>query len=482
METPSLSVKLILETFNLQATLDVLLIALGLFFLYRTLLRLGSWKIVAGIFLAWAFFGAANILHLRGISWIYSNLSQVAVIALIVLFQPELRKVLEKAASLRPQEMGKGTSELSVLVSNSLFALVEQRSGAIIVFPGKEPLQRWLTGGVSVNASVSFPLIMSIFDPHSPGHDGAVIIEKGMITHLGMRLPISKTDKLGEEFGTRHHSAMGLCEVSDALVAVVSEERGVVTLFHAGSHQQVNDKDVVAARILSHWKKATSYASEMRQVEKKRTLIKEAAVSLVLAFVFWFTVAISMGEIRERGFTIPIEYINTPTQLALLGDKPSETKLQLAGPKSDLDLINPAHLSVKINLSSAKPGSQTFMVTQENLKLPKRVRLLDAEPSTLTLTLVEIVERDVLVKPQLVGELPQGWKLESVKVLPKQVRVLSPTGEGQVQDLVVTTTPIYLENIRGNSSIYLKIIAPPSVQPADKRWPDVEVRIAVTPE
>jgi len=201
---------------------------MGLFFLYRTLLRLGTWKILAGILIALVVFATASLLDLRGIEWIYSNLSQVALIALIVIFQPELRKIFERAASLRRSEIGKGASDLTFMVSDAMFALAQQRRGAILVLPGKEPLGEWLSGGLALNADPSLPLIMSIFDPNSPGHDGAIIIENGKLTRFGVRLPVSKTDNLPVEFGTRHHAAMGLSEVSDALV-VVSEERGSIS-------------------------------------------------------------------------------------------------------------------------------------------------------------------------------------------------------------------------------------------------------------
>jgi DNA integrity scanning protein DisA with diadenylate cyclase activity len=100
-----------------------------LFRLYRTLHRLGTWKIVSGILVALLVFAAANALDLKGIEWIYSNVSHVAVIALIVIFQPELRKVFERAASLRRGRAGKGASEPALLLGEAAFALAQRRHG-----------------------------------------------------------------------------------------------------------------------------------------------------------------------------------------------------------------------------------------------------------------------------------------------------------------------------------------------------------------
>lgn len=473
------SASLVRAIFDLRVILDILLIAMGLFFLYRTLLRLGTWKIVAGILIALVVFAAANLLDLRGIEWIYSNLSQVALIALIVIFQPELRKIFERAASLRRSEIGKGASDLTFMVSDAVFTLAQQRRGAILVLPGKEPLGEWLSGGLALNADPSLPLIMSIFDPNSPGHDGAIIIENGKLTRFGVRLPVSKTDNLPVEFGTRHHAAMGLSEVSDALV-VVSEERGSISTFREGNAQRAHQKDDLAAKIMSHWERTASYAIEMHRGKKKRVLVSELTLSLVLAFVFWAMVISSQGEISEKGITVPIKYVAIPEKLALVGEKQTEVKLYLKGPKSDLEAINPSQLSVNIDLSKAMAGRQVFIVSADSVKIPKGVKLLDAEPSSLSLSLREIVERDVVVLPQLVGTLPEDLKLVSVELNPKTVRVLSPQDEEEQREINLVTTPIYLKSITENTRLVCKIIAPPNVQPAKKDWPNVEVRITVS--
>jgi uncharacterized protein (TIGR00159 family) len=288
--------------FNWRAFLDILLVAVGLCFLCRTILRLGTWKIVLGTFIALLVFAAANLLDLKLLEWIYSNVSHVAVIALIVIFQPEIRKVFERAASLKRTGLAKGGSDLAELLVEAVFALAQNKRGAIVVFPGKEPIKEWLSGGLLLDANPSFPLIMSIFDPNSPGHDGALIVEGDKLTYFGVRLPISKRDSLSEEFGTRHFAAMGLSEVSDATVLVVSEERGTITLFHGGKAELVNDHSKLAEKITSHWDTSASFRVEMPKGKKRWNLASQMAVSLVLAAVLWSTVIIAQGEFVRRSF------------------------------------------------------------------------------------------------------------------------------------------------------------------------------------
>ena len=157
------SLVLIKALLNWRTALDILLIAVGLFFSYRTLLRLGTWRIVVGILAALGLVLIANFLDLRGIEWIFGNLSQVAAIGLIVIFQPEIRKIFERAVSVRRSDTGDKEDELSQIAAESLWKMAQQRCGAIVVFPGKEPVEQWLSGGFKLDAKPSVPLIMSIF-------------------------------------------------------------------------------------------------------------------------------------------------------------------------------------------------------------------------------------------------------------------------------------------------------------------------------
>jgi uncharacterized protein (TIGR00159 family) len=462
-----------------QAIIDILLISAGLFFLYRTLLRLGTWRIVAGIVIAMFIFLSAHILDLKGLEWIFGNLSQVAAIALIVIFQPELRKVLERAASMWRSKIRDVGLELAEIIVDSLIKLAGQRRGAIVVLPGKEPLKEWLSGGFNLDARPSIPLIMSIFDPNSTGHDGALIVENGKFTRFGVRLPVSQSSKLPDEFGTRHHAAMGLAEKSDALVLVVSEERGKISVFDRRQYQQISDRERLVESILSHWKQVAAYPLRLPEGKSRWLTFSQILASIALAVFFWSTLIISQSEMLEKIITVPVSYSASPPELILVGDKQKEVRLHLAGAKSDLDAINPAQLGVKVDLSKTVKGTQTFPITADNIQLPGDVKLLDVIPASVELTLAEIEEREVAIKPQLVGKLPGKMKILQIKVIPNKVKVLSPAAHRKDNVFNVITTPIYLESIYNDTKIYCKIIAPPTVHPADKRWPDVEVVIKV---
>lgn len=128
----------------------------------------------------------------------------MAVLSIIVLFQPELRKFFERTASIR-QNRGKPLDEhFSSMIAESMWRLSEKGIGAIIVISGRENIDQWSNGGFVLDGQPSLPLIMSIFDPHSPGHDGALIIKNGKFASFGVRIPVSQSGRLSDEYGTRH--------------------------------------------------------------------------------------------------------------------------------------------------------------------------------------------------------------------------------------------------------------------------------------
>jgi uncharacterized protein (TIGR00159 family) len=366
-----------------RVALDILLIAAALFFIYRTLQRVGAWKIMVGVLSAAAIFALAHFLNLRGIRWAYSNLSQVAVVGVIVVFQPEIRKVFERAASLKRSHRARGEPMLADLLAHAAFSLAKKKRGALLVLPGRDNVIGSEAGGYVLDATPSLPLLMSIFDPNSPGHDGAVVVENGRLARLGVRLPLSSSGALSPRFGTRHHAAMGLSEATDALIIAVSEERGQVSIFREGRISVPEDRQELAGAVRSHWDELHASPLGLKGPGRSRTkgrplprprtkTIPEIAMAVFLAVILWTTLIYSQSEILERSFTVPIEFTATPANVALVGDKPSEIKLHLVGPKADLDSLDASQLMVKISLAEAMPGKQTVAINEDNVRLRSR--------------------------------------------------------------------------------------------------------------
>lgn len=459
-----------------RAALDVTLIAAGLFLLYHTLRASGTWKLVFGVLLSVAVFAVARILDLRGLEWIFSNLGSVALVGLIVVFQPEIRRILERAATLRGALPTDASAGLAALLAQASFDLALKRRGALLVVPGRDGLRPWVSEGIELDAKPSLPLLLSLFDPHSPGHDGAVVVQGDRLERFSVRLPLSTSGRLPPEFGTRHHAALGLSEVTDALVVAVSEERGTVSVFSGGELWQPRSHEELSARLAAHPARAGAQTPGQEAHARSWRLAREAAFSLAAAALFWGVVVMGANRTVETAFTVPIEFTGIPATLALAGEKPTEVTIHVSGPAADLDRVVPAQAPVTIDLSTARAGRRRFPINAQALSLPRGVRLLAAEPPVIDVVLTAMVRQRLEVRAPVVGRLPAGLRLREVQVRPDKVRALVPEGGGQ-EELHLTTTPIDLSELKGSTVVAREIVAPPGVRPAGDSWPTVEVQL-----
>lgn len=201
-----------------------------------------------GIILASFVFQALNF---SGMSWLLKNIQTVWVIAFVILFQPELRRVLIYIGQNRlfqkiiPSQVNQTVDQ----VVNAAIDLSKRRWGALIVMQQETGLKSIIDKGVPINADVTSSLIVSIFNPSSPMHDGAIVIHNDTIEAAKCILPLSERLEIDPNLGTRHLAALGLSEESDAMTVVVSEETGRISLAHQGILNRSLDEDMLRAKI-----------------------------------------------------------------------------------------------------------------------------------------------------------------------------------------------------------------------------------------
>ena len=224
---------------------DLLDVALMAFLLYKllTLLKTTSGaNLLKGVLIFLGVLFLSSILHLNGISFILSRMLEWGVLALIILFQPEIRRVLEQVGSQRFQFLNlfsrqDTVSELERTIAQTVLACTEMsrsRTGALIVFEQKMQLDDMVRSGTVLDASVSSELLKNIFFVKAPMHDGAVIIRHGRILGAGCMLPLSRNVNLSRDLGMRHRAGIGMSENSDAVVIIVSEETGSISVAIGG--------------------------------------------------------------------------------------------------------------------------------------------------------------------------------------------------------------------------------------------------------
>lgn len=183
---------------------------------------------------------ATSELHLYTLNWLLSQLLAIGLLAFVVLFQPELRRMLDHLGTMRLSTIfgtTKPVQEIDAMITQTVRAceiMSEEKVGALIAFAREQHLNEYYKTGTQIDALVSEQLLRNIFFHNSPLHDGAVIIKDGRIAFAGCVMPLSKNPNMPKELGTRHHAALGTSEVSDAVVVVVSEETGTISVAVGG--------------------------------------------------------------------------------------------------------------------------------------------------------------------------------------------------------------------------------------------------------
>lgn len=218
---------------------DYLDIALVAFLIYKLLplirtphiMRLAR-TVVILVLVAWL----TGVMKLHTLNWILSQVLAIGLLAFVVLFQPELRRMLDHLGSVRLRNffgVNRPAQEMDAVIRQTVMAceaMSKGKVGALIVFARENPLMEFQKTGTQIDAQVSDQLLRNIFFKNSPLHDGAVIVRDGRIAYAGCVMPLSHSPNIPKALGTRHHAAVGTSEVSDAVVVVVSEENGAISV------------------------------------------------------------------------------------------------------------------------------------------------------------------------------------------------------------------------------------------------------------
>lgn len=238
--------KIILGIIDILATASILYAVLIL------LKKTRSIFILRGIFGLIILYVLALYLRLTLTILLFQSFVSFIVVILVVIFQKELRRFFENfsfAIFFSDSEIVSASKDVVETLGGVVNYLAKRKNGALVVLAGTQPIDRHLEGGYDLNGVLSKPLLLSIFDPSSPGHDGAVIIEGNLVKKFGAHLPLAENFKKYPELGTRHRAGLGLAERTDALVIIVSEERGTITIGKNGILTVMTNEEALKQKI-----------------------------------------------------------------------------------------------------------------------------------------------------------------------------------------------------------------------------------------
>lgn len=241
--------------FTLVDFIDILLVSLLLYGLYRATKGTNALYILSGILLIYLAWVVVNALNMELLSTILTQIISVGVIAFLIVFQPEIRRFLQMIGMRQKQlqfitrifsSAQKEELNLSPIV-DACREMSEGKTGALIVIGQRSDLTLIIDGGISINATISQSLLQNIFFKNAPLHDGAVVVEDNRIVAAKCILPVTQS-VVPKSYGTRHRAALGMSEISDAIIVVVSEETGGISIAHEGQlHRNISPDKLESA-------------------------------------------------------------------------------------------------------------------------------------------------------------------------------------------------------------------------------------------
>jgi uncharacterized protein (TIGR00159 family) len=432
---------------------DALDIALNSYFLFRFYVLFRGTNVLRVLFgLACIWFAQKLAISMGFIvsSWISQGITAAAALIVVVIFRIEIRGVLQakNIKAILWDLPRRSVSTPTEIIAESVFEMSKKRIGALIVFPGKEDLEETVQHGIPWRAMISKEMILSVFWPDNPVHDGAAIVQGNRITEVGCILPLSKREDVPSRYGTRHRAALGLAETSDALVVVVSEERGEVTMAKRGRIATVATQKELENHLEEHG--GVRLRTRRGLVDPKLEFTAAALASVLFTMGIWLSITRGLDTLST--FEVPVEYMNRAPYQEIIETSVNTVKLQVSGSRSLLKSIDSDRLRVRVDLSKSIIGPNDFNITRDDITLPPGVILKDVEPSEIHVKLDVISEKELAVQPDWSGRLADNLILADAKVNPPKVVVI---GASQFLENLNTiyTEKITVDTLKQSGSI-----------------------------
>ncbi len=380
-------------SFGLKDLLDILLVSLLFYLILIFIRQTRSYFIIyTFVFLSGVYY-LATWLDLGLTRQIFQPFLTFSVFLFAIVFQRDLRRFFDWFFISGRKWMWDKQRTRSVEVTDLIIRAVEMmakaKTGALIVFPGDYPLESLIEGGTFLDGRISIPLLLSIFDSTSPGHDGAIIIENNRLRRFGVHLPLAENYQGFSKTGTRHRAGAGITERSDALAIIVSEERGEISVAEGGQLRLIKTKEDLQ-KVLADFIKGNakpSANSSWHYFWAKNTYIK--MISLSLAVLFWLAFSFSAGVVNQT-FTVPLEARFLAKDLVVDQVLPENIEVTVSGLERDLRNFDSRQVKVFVDVPKATAGWEIVHLSKDNINLPPYITLSKIFPQTAQIVLKQI--------------------------------------------------------------------------------------------
>ncbi len=440
---------------------DVLDILLNSYILFRLYILFRGTNVIRVLLAFCVLLAASQIAVPMGLvitSWARQGAITLAALIIIIAFRNEISSVVQ-TRDLKSFLWGiprRQSRTLLNIIMESVHDLGEKKIGALIVLPFKQGLSSVVQGGTSIDGKLSRQMLGSIFWPDNPLHDGAAIIQGERIISAGVILPLSKRKDLPSYFGTRHRAAAGLTELTDALVIVVSEESGSITVFKKNKIYNIADRSTLEKLLKKHTGEDSAKKRFKRQTME---LVSAALISFFCVTGIWLSFSKGMETLATH--EVPIEFMNPDQKMEIISSSASRIKLLISGAKPLVNSISPDQIAVKLDLSRAVIGRNKLSITRDNISLPPGIRLKNINPSVLDITIDTLMEKQLPVQPDWAGKLPPGLVMKEAKAIPETIRVTG--GARALKDIsTIFTEQISLDKLKESGMMYIGLVINPA--------------------
>ncbi|MEK9174967.1 MAG: diadenylate cyclase [Patescibacteria group bacterium] len=456
------SISSLTQNFYFADFLDVIIVTLLIYSVILLFKQTRSLLALIGIGMLVALYITAQMFNFYLTSLALQSFFAAFIVVLVVIFQDELRRFFEIIAvwSTRQniiQPIASRSAAMNELIQ-AVARLSHTKTGAIIVLSGQENIERHTDGGKILDGVISEELLLSIFDATSPGHDGAMIINKNRIVQFGAHLPLSNNFKEIGKRGTRHSAALGIAECSDAFTVVISEEQGTISVAHEGKLKQIKNIEELNILLSSFLKEKfpeVSY-SIIENIFRKNSI--EKLIALMVAIVLWFIISFPTGTI-QRDFTIPISYHNLPENFVIEESNPKEILITLAGRgENAFGKIQIEKLEAAIEGNVLRAGANKIRIDENLIARPINLSVVKINSSDVQIFIKKYNKANVPIKIRTSGTIARGYVINSIESIPKYVTLMIQEGQSAPANILTETADI--TNISEDTPIKTKLILP----------------------
>lgn len=405
----------------------------------------------------------------------------VSVIVFAIIFQAEIRKYFEFLGLIGTRQIRVGPLASRSPSANEIIQacvqMAQSKIGALIVLQGKDNIDPYVDGGVILDAVISEDILTSIFDPHSDGHDGAVLINNNRISKFAAHLPLSTNFKEIGKHGTRHGAALGISENTDAFCIVVSEEKGKITVCREGKLKTLKQYEDLEKEVEKFIKDKFNLPTKkgVRSAIKNNLWLKTGAITS--AVLIWFFTAFQAGII-EKTYNVPVILDGLPKNVLVENYNPKEIKVIVSG-RGDavFEGITEEDFDITFDTSDLKNGVNKKVILKKNIIVPTNLALINFEPDSVLLTAEAFYSAEVNISAKVTGEVGNEYELKGIEVTPEQIEIWISEGAETPQEILTETIDISdkIESV----IIPVKLVVPEGIKLANG---DSVVNVALTIE